>query len=149
VRRLCDAGRRVSVSSGLTPLSMRQRVDVYLSTIVLYLSTIVSEEPTDQILNGTLCKTVNFKRENLGSQNLTSHVTDLQYLRSSRCMHCDKFLYRCESDICSSEIYTEYISIYLPTFRDYLTVPSSRVKLSKKNVETLIHAVGTTIHTIP
>jgi hypothetical protein len=64
-------------------------------------------------------------------------------------MHCAKFLYRCEWDTCSCRIYTEYISIYLPTFWDYLSVPSSKSKQSKKNAETLMHAVGTTVYTIP
>jgi hypothetical protein len=80
---------------------------------------------------------------------VTPYVTDLQYLCSSRCMHCDKFVYRCESVVCSSGIYTEYINIYLPTFRDYLSVTPSRIKQFKKNVATLMQAVGTTIHTIP
>jgi len=64
-----------------------------------------------KILSDVPYKTGNFKRENLGTLNPTFHVTDLRYLCSSRCMHCAKFLYRCEADICSSGIYAEYISI--------------------------------------
>ena len=78
---------------------------------------------------------------NFSLENLDSKKTHLQYKRTALLL--DALVNVRHADICPLlRFYTAYKGSFLPTFRDNLSVPSSKVKKSKKNWISLPSKMG-------